>query len=531
MQTKDYSPELWEALEQLHHEAAHVCFLNVKKLNVEMAIKGLTKCAEAGYSDSYYLLGDIYYYGISVEKDIAKAKEYFLKGEMQGNSKCKFGMAKCEEDEQHQYSRYTNVYQDIVNEAVDNKDPISRYILGCYYENGLGGQEINLNATVYWTSVSALSGYSVAQFKMGGLCHEGKAIEQSDQASKEWYEAAAVAGLKQPIVPVAEPQTMAEDTETPTDISVLPDGQDTEVSQEPEATEKQDTEQVTAPIDKSEETPPELNNPHFENEYNQTNVANEQTDTQSVEDTYAENPDLFKDIYKEPDEYDDVLFGKSAHDDEIGNDKEEISAPDNSTSEYAEFLRKYDITSKSVTSVVRSAFLGDAEAQYNVAVLFEVGGILPKDYDAAYSWYVKSAGQGFAKAQNNLGLYYQMGISVAEDFRVASDLYTKSAGQGYAPAQYNLGQCYLHRIGVRYSAIQAAYYLQKAADQNHPAACYSLGMMFELGKGMDRDYARAHKLYTFAADNGITVAQERLFELEKKMRLLGVEPEQREQDE
>jgi uncharacterized protein len=50
-----------------------------------------------------------------------------------------------------------------------------------------------------------------------------------------------------------------------------------------------------------------------------------------------------------------------------------------------------------------------------------------------------AADQGQANAQFNLGVIYQRNDGVAQDFSEAMKWFRLAAGQGYAPAQYNLG--------------------------------------------------------------------------------------------
>ena len=53
---------------------------------------------------------------------------------------------------------------------------------------------------------------------------------------------------------------------------------------------------------------------------------------------------------------------------------------------------------------LQAAEQGDAEAQWNLAVMYANGkGGLNKDLKEAAKWYLRAAGQGVAEAQYNLG--------------------------------------------------------------------------------------------------------------------------------
>ena len=58
------------------------------------------------------------------------------------------------------------------------------------------------------------------------------------------------------------------------------------------------------------------------------------------------------------------------------------------------------------------------------------------------------AEQGDAQAQYNLGVLYANGMGVDKDFTKAVELYKKAAEQGYISAQFNLGLCYAFGDGV-----------------------------------------------------------------------------------
>ncbi len=71
---------------------------------------------------------------------------------------------------------------------------------------------------------------------------------------------------------------------------------------------------------------------------------------------------------------------------------------------------------------------GDAEAQNNVAEIFERGLGAEPNYEAAVVWYEKAAAQGNAKAQFNLGTLYEQGLGVPMDKMKALNLYRQSWG-------------------------------------------------------------------------------------------------------
>ena len=85
---------------------------------------------------------------------------------------------------------------------------------------------------------------------------------------------------------------------------------------------------------------------------------------------------------------------------------------------------------------------GDADAQTNLAIMFENGLGVPQDYTEAVKWYQRAAEQGHAGAQNNLGVMYGNGRGVPQDHAEAVKWYQLAAEQGIAQPQDNLGVMY-----------------------------------------------------------------------------------------
>jgi hypothetical protein len=108
---------------------------------------------------------------------------------------------------------------------------------------------------------------------------------------------------------------------------------------------------------------------------------------------------------------------------------------------------------------------GDAEAQFDLGVLYESGqGVLRNDAEAI-KWYRKAAEQGDAVAQFNLGIMYAKGGGVLQNDGEAAHWYRLAADQGLAGAQFNLGMMHADGKGVRQDYVQAFMWLNQAASQ------------------------------------------------------------------
>ena len=191
----------------------------------------------------------------------------------------------------------------------------------------------------------------------------------------------------------------------------------------------------------------------------------------------------------------------------------------------------------------KAAEQGNAQAQFNLGVMYGLGQGVPHDDTQAVAWFLKAAEQGNAYAQTNLGVMYKDGRGVAPDDARAVAWYSKAAEQKDAVAQYGLGVMYREGRGVAQDDAEAAQWFRKAAEQGNltpnlisasctrkagalrkttqkrsngtarllsretPTAQSSLGFMYAEGRGVRRDYTQAVAWFRKAADQGNGNAQ------------------------
>jgi TPR repeat protein len=163
-----------------------------------------------------------------------------------------------------------------------------------------------------------------------------------------------------------------------------------------------------------------------------------------------------------------------------------------------------------------------------------------KDYEKAFREWKAAAEAGQAEAQFDLGVLYAKGLGVLRDLTVAVDWYRKAAQQGNAEAQFALGQMYargwgvprdvadairwfdlanspdsdgpptdylpLEGYGMPQDMEQAAYWYQQAADKSHAEAEYFLGELYSSGKGVKRDEEQAARWVSVSAVQGYAPA-------------------------
>jgi len=167
-----------------------------------------------------------------------------------------------------------------------------------------------------------------------------------------------------------------------------------------------------------------------------------------------------------------------------------------------------------------------------------------KDYQKAYTEWKAAADSGQAEAQFDLGVLYAQGLGVRRDLTEAAFWYRKAAEQGNAEAEFALGQMYSRGWGVPRDAAdairwlqmansvesdgpptdwanvegygmpqdnqQAAYWYQLAAQKGHPEAEFNLARLYSGGKGLKKDEEQAARWASASATQGYTPAMANL---------------------
>jgi TPR repeat protein len=117
---------------------------------------------------------------------------------------------------------------------------------------------------------------------------------------------------------------------------------------------------------------------------------------------------------------------------------------------------------------------GNAEAQYKVGEMYEMGKSVPKNIPNALSWYEKAADQGHVKAGYKI-LFLEIQANGLNDFsKTQLGVLRQEAASGNPDAQYFLGKMYASGVGVPKSLNNALTWLNKAtfngvAEAEHEA--------------------------------------------------------------
>lgn len=111
-------------------------------------------------------------------------------------------------------------------------------------------------------------------------------------------------------------------------------------------------------------------------------------------------------------------------------------------------------------------------------------------------------------AQTAIGLHYQLGILVPEDYNKAVEWYKKAADQGEPNALVLLGldmeRQYAESDGDDRWLVQALDYYEKAAEKDHPYGLYFLGRFYRDGRVVELDEAKAFQYFKKAEARGLS---------------------------
>lgn len=170
---------------------------------------------------------------------------------------------------------------------------------------------------------------------------------------------------------------------------------------------------------------------------------------------------------------------------------------------------KRDI-SQAVVWFKAAADRGNADAQFDLGLLYQAGKGVTQSDATAMQWFRLAADKDNPEAQDALGHLFETGRSIGQDLAQAAVWYAKAAAQRNPDAEANLGSYYLTGKGVTQDYRLALSWSQKAAEDGNIGAEANLGQMNENGWGIPQDFASATSWYTKAAAGGSVFAKNRL---------------------
>ena len=145
---------------------------------------------------------------------------------------------------------------------------------------------------------------------------------------------------------------------------------------------------------------------------------------------------------------------------------------------------------------------GNLEAEVGLALICEAQG----NYIQAHGIMKRAAKRGCVTAQSNLGITYSRGNPcIKQDYYEAAKWMTKAAKQGEPEALSNLAGLYANGLGVQKNIAKALKLWEESANKNYAPAQTNLGFVYFLGNIVRKDYAQAESWLLKALWNGVMI--------------------------
>ncbi len=129
---------------------------------------------------------------------------------------------------------------------------------------------------------------------------------------------------------------------------------------------------------------------------------------------------------------------------------------------------------KAADLLAQAAELKNPQAQYLLGEYAYTDD--PARLEDAFAWFSNAAAQGHAQAQYMTGFMLLQGQGTAKSVPLAIRFFEQAAEQNEASAQYVLGQIYLKGLGVRRSPRQGRMWLERAVQNGSEPAKEMLGL-------------------------------------------------------
>lgn len=136
---------------------------------------------------------------------------------------------------------------------------------------------------------------------------------------------------------------------------------------------------------------------------------------------------------------------------------------------------------------------------YRLGYLYDLGEEVPKDIEKAKYYYKKLVDKNDRNAIQNLALIY---LKSNEEIEGIS-LLEKSLNLGNYDSAASLGLYYEKKEDFK----KAYLYYKTGAEHNNGKAYFGLGILFEKGKGVEKDINKAKEYYTLSLNSGYTKAK------------------------
>lgn len=357
--------------------------------NMGLAVKWLTKAADSGMVKAQAAIGVVYYRGEEgLEQNYALSEKYLLMAAERNFTKAQLFLA-------YLYASMEDYDKALLwARKTESVEPEANYLLGDLYSNGFGVEQNKLEAFKNYEK-AARAGHPDAQNIVGNYYFNGEDIKQDLNKAFNFYQMSSAQGHMYGMFNLGLCYAKGNGCQLNMDIAL-------------EWIEK---------------------------------AANEGCP-----------------------EAQEWLNNNSNFDGDFVNEDKSNMTPDEEI-DYANSISDISRGEECVAIYRKHANTGLARGQYNLAYCYHIGFGVKQNYQVAASWYKKAAEQGFAPAQLALGLKFDEGHGCDVNYQEAAKWYRKAAEQGEPEAQFRLGLLYIDGNGVVMNKTKGIDLIQKASKQ------------------------------------------------------------------
>jgi TPR repeat protein len=177
--------------------------------------------------------------------------------------------------------------------------------------------------------------------------------------------------------------------------------------------------------------------------------------------------------------------------------------PDSYLQELTTVDRLQKLTPVDLIDLTSRAQSGAPDSQYQLALVYAAGRIVPRDKAASQGWMMKAAGQGYVPAETDIAGTYldNHETGPVPNYAEAERWLRLAATVGDAEAELWLGIGYDREYFGRIDYQESLKWLRKSSAEGLPDAQFALAQMYEDGHGVSRRDEDAAYWYRRAADH------------------------------
>jgi TPR repeat protein len=157
--------------------------------------------------------------------------------------------------------------------------------------------------------------------------------------------------------------------------------------------------------------------------------------------------------------------------------------------------------------------LDEVDGYFGMGISFMYGQGVALDYERARDYLVIAANRNHPKAKNALGDMYRLGKGVVVDYAKARDFYLEAAKSNDQDALINLGLLHYRKQIKNATDVLALQFMTKASEVNNSGAFYWLGIFYDKAIGTERSTDLAKRNFEKAISLGNVGAKYKLAQL------------------